>query len=48
MKKEISDIEQKNSQKEQNLNNLTKNLEDLKDNIITYLNEKKDLSKHLC
>ncbi|MBU5334990.1 chromosome segregation protein SMC [Intestinibacter bartlettii] len=47
LEKEIYEIEQKNSQKEQKLNELTKNLENLKDNIITYLNEKRDLSNSL-
>ena len=47
LEKDIYDIEQKTSQKEAKLNDLTKNLENLKDNIITYLNEKRDLSNSL-
>ena len=44
---EISKIEKDVDQKEQKLNELNKNIEVLKDNIITYLNDKQELSNNL-
>ena len=45
--KVTSSQQKESNEKEQKLNELNKNIELLKDNIITYLNEKQELSNNL-